>query len=199
MAKKIFWWGHFEIAFIKAIVYGKNTPVSKRPTIDYPEMDYLMPYIDDICEYPNEAFVRRYRKEIEDYFLNGSNHLVNIVRRLEKMHYGGCKLGTNEEMIFTLRQKRMTQTLLDCYVQELRIAGKKMEEVTDSLFAYPRTIDLTVASGDSISLYSYQENAVKHMKRYFFEEGHKSGILTMPTGSGKTRTSVYFLLKERCM
>lgn len=196
MAKRAFWWGNFEIAFIKAIVYGNKTPVSKRPVIDYPEIDYLMPYMDDICEYPNEGFVRRYRREIEDYFLNGSNHLINVIRRLEKIHYGGCKLGSNEEMIFTLRQKRMTQTLMDCYVQELRATGKKMEESSDSLFEYPRTIDLTATSCDTIPLYSYQETAVAHMKKYFWDDGHKSGILVMPTGSGKTRTSVYFLLKE---
>jgi len=196
MAKQTFWWGNFSLAFIKAIVYGKNTPVSKRPTIDYPQIDFLIPNMDDICEYPNEAFVRRYRKEIEDYFLNGSNHLVNIVRRLEKIHYGGMKLGTNEEMMFLLRQKRMTQTLLDCYVQELRAAGRKMEESSESLFSLPRVIDLTAVSCDKIPLYSYQEEAVDKMKKYFFEEKHNAGVLAMPTGSGKTRTSVYFLLKD---
>ena len=196
MAKQTFWWGNFNITFIKAILYGNNTPASKRPPIDYPEIDYLMPYMDDICEYPNEAFVRRYRKDIEDYFLNGTNHLVNVVRRLEKINYGGVKLGTNDEMLFTLRQKRITQTLLDCYVQELRAAGRKIEESSDSLFSLPRVIDLTSASCDNISLYSYQEEAVNKMKKYFFEEKHNAGILAMPTGSGKTRTGVYFLLKE---
>lgn len=196
MAKQTFWWGNLSLPFIKAIVYGNNTPVSKRPPIDYPQIEFLMPYMDAICEYPNEAFVRRYRREIEDYFLNGSNHLVNVVRRLEKIHYGGVKLGTNEEMMFLLRQKRMTQTLLDCYVQELRAAGKKMEESTESLFSLPRVIDLTAVSCDKIPLYTYQEEAVDKMKKYFFEEKHNAGILAMPTGSGKTRTSVYFLLKE---
>lgn len=196
MAKKIFWWGNFDSKFIKAIVYGKNTPVSKRPVIDYPEVDYLMPYMDDICEYPNEAFVRKYRKDIEDYFLNGSNFLVNVVRRLEKINYGGIKLGTNEEMLFGLRQKKMTQALLDSYVQELRAAGRKMEDTTSSMFELPRTIDLTATTSDTISLYSYQEEAVSKMTKYFLEDQHKAGILAMPTGSGKTRTSVYFLLKE---
>lgn len=196
MAKKTFWWGNFDITFIKSVVYGGNTPVSKRPGIDFPEIDYLIPYIDDICSYPNEAFVRKYRREIEDNFLNGTNHLVHIVKRLEKLHYGGLKLAANDEMIFQIKQKRMTQTLLDCYVQELRAAGKSIVETDESIFEFPKTIDLTAAVSEEIPLYSYQEEAVKKMKEYFLDENHTSGILAMPTGSGKTRTSVYFLLKE---
>ncbi len=196
MARKTFSWCNFEYEFIKAVVYGKNTPKKQQPSYEIQDIEGLSPYMDWICAYPNEWFVRRYRQEIQDYFLNHTNHLVQVVSKLQKLNYGGVKLGSNDEMMFTLRQKRMTQTLLDCYVQELRMAGKQVEDSNDSLFSTPRVIDLATAVYDNIELYPYQEKAVDAMKDYFLKENHGSGILSMPTGSGKTRTSVYFLLKE---
>ena len=38
-------------------------------------------------------------------FLNGSNHLIQVVRRLERLNYGGIHLGENDETLFALRQK----------------------------------------------------------------------------------------------
>ena len=55
-----------------------------RPKRVYEEKDieFLLPHINRICAYPDEYFVRKYRKAIEDYFLNGTNHLIQVVRRL---------------------------------------------------------------------------------------------------------------------
>ena len=196
MTKRVFSWCNFEYDFIKAIVYGKNTPKRQRPSYEIKDVEGLSPYMDWICSYPNEWFVKRYRQEIQDYFLNNTNHLIQVVSKLEKLNYGGVKLGSNEEMMFVLRQKRLTQTLIDCYVQQLRMAGRQVEEDEESLFRTPRMIDLVTAVYDNIELYPYQEKAVESMTDYFLKDKHNSGILSMPTGSGKTRTSVYFLLKE---
>lgn len=196
MAVKRFSWSNFEYDFIKAVIYGKHTPKRQQPSYEIKDIDGLIPYMDDICSYPNEKFVRNYREEIQEYFLKGSNHLIRMISRLEKLNYGGLKVGSNDEMLYALRQKRMTQILLDCFVRELRFAGKQVEDCEDSLFSMPRSIDLTVTSGGKIGLYPYQENAVKVLKKYFLSDQHGSGVLSMPTGSGKTRTSVYFLLRE---
>ena len=198
MAKKTFSWENFSYDFLKAIAYGKDTPANLRPRRVYEEKDveFLIPHICRICLYPDEYFVRKYRKVIEDYFLNGTNHIVQVVKKLERIHYGGIHLGENEDMLFALRQKKMTQTLCDAYLNELRMTGKTVQNDEESMFQVPKILDLTMAEPDNVSLYPYQEKAVEAMNQYFIKDDKKSAILSMPTGSGKTRTSVYYLLHD---
>lgn len=198
MPKKIFSWEHFDYAFIKGIVYSKETPLRLQPKTLYEESDcdFLIPYANRICSNPDDYFVRKYRKVIEDYFLNSTNHLVQVVKRLQRLNYGGICLGENEDMLFALRQKKMTQTLCDAYLAEIRITGKTVYNDEESMFRVPKTLDLTTTEYDNVTLYSYQEKAVAAMKQYFIEEDRQSAILSMPTGSGKTRTSVYYLLHD---
>lgn len=198
MAKKTFSWGNFSYEFLKAIAYGKETPIKLRPKRLYEEKDieFLIPYISRICLYPDDYFVRKYRKTIEDYFLNGTNHLIQVVRRLERINYGGVHLGENEDMLFALRQKRMTQTLSDVYLNELRVTGRMVFNDDESIFQVPKILDLEYAEPDKVALFPYQEKAAEAMKQYFIEEDKSSAILSMPTGSGKTRTSVYYLLHD---
>ncbi len=197
MAKKKFLWNNFSYEFIHSIVYGNETPVALQPKIQYKEneCEFLIPYINRICSYPDEAFIRKYRKVIEDYFLDGTNHLVQVVKRLERLNYGGIN-SEHENMLFQLRQKKMTQTLCDVYLSEIRLAGKEVYD-EESMFRFPKTIDLTIAGNDTESLlYNYQEDAIVALNKYYLEEDKQSGILSMPTGSGKTRTSVCFLLHD---
>ena len=198
MAKKTFSWENFTYDFLRGIVYGKETPVRLQPKSMYEEKDYefLIPYVNRICNYPDEYFVRKYRKVIEDYFLNGTNHLVHVVQKLERYNYGGVHLGENDDMLFALRQKRMTQTLCDAYLNEIRMTGKTVFDDDESMFQVPKTLDLISAEFDDVSLYSYQQKAVAAMNQYLVEDDKKSAILSMPTGSGKTRTSVYYLLHD---
>lgn len=198
MAKKLFSWENFSYDFIKGVVYGKETPLKNQPRYLYNESEYdhMIPYINRICTYPDEAFVRKYRKTIEDYFLNGTNYLVEVTKKLEKLNYGGIRVGNNDDMLFALRSKHMTQTLCDAYLSVLRTVGKSVVDEDESLFKIPKTVDLTSAESDSISLFPYQEEAVASMEEYFIDKDERSAILSMPTGSGKTRTSVYYLLKD---
>lgn len=198
MAKKTFTWENFSYEFLKSIAYGKETSVKLRPDRVYEEKDieFLIPHVEHICKVPDDSFVRKYRRSIEDYFLNGTNHIVQVVSKLEKIHYGGIHLGVNDDMLFALRQKKMTQTLCDAYLNELRATGRTTYNDDESMFQIPKTLDLTIAESDTVSLYPYQENAVEAMNQYFVKEDKKSAILSMPTGSGKTRTSVYYLLHD---
>lgn len=196
MARKIFSWENFPYGFIKAIVYGKETSKKLQPAVEYKELDFLIPYMNQICSYPDDQFVRKYRGTIEDYFLNGSNHLLQVVKNLEKLHYSDVKAGENEDMMFALRQKKMTQTLCDAYMKELHKTGITAFDADESMFQVPKTLDLTTAETAEILLYPYQEEAVKAMREYYIKNARQSAILSMPTGSGKTRTSVYYLLHD---
>ncbi len=190
-----FSWGIFSIRFLKSIIYNENTAKKLQPGYDTDDPNSLAPYMEDVCQYPNEKFVRKYRSEIEDYFLANSNQLVHLCKRLENMNYHDIKISSNEEMLFEIKKLRLTSTIVDCYIRELRMFGCKQIEDETSLFSVPKIIDLSQAQVSDVQLFPYQKEAVNAMQKYYLAENKKAGVLVLPTGSGKTRTSAYFLLK----
>ena len=196
---KNFSWNDFPFPFLKAVLTSPSTPeMLKAPSMAFGDKDFLIPYMDGICAYPNAFFVKRYRREIEDYFLSDSSSLDRICKRLEQLNFSGIHFTSDrEEMLLRLRQKRLSPTLSECYVHELIAYGRKAQDTELSLFTEPKTIDLTSAFGTDTGLYEYQQAAVDALEQRFLKGDHQAGILVMPTGSGKTRTSTHFLLK--CM
>ena len=57
-------------------------------------------------------------------------------------------------------------------------------------------IDLSQVIYNEVPLYDFQEEAVKKLQSFASAQEKRAGILVMPTGSGKTRTAVYFLLQD---
>ena len=198
MAKKInrMNWSNFPLQFLKAIIYSDKTNKSKQPDIDFNDNDLLAPYMDEIFDM-SDYFIKTYRGEIEDYFLKDTSHLTSVVSQLEKLNYSDIHVGKSEEMMFNLKKKKLSQTIIDIYRNEILITGRNDLEMKTK-FPRPISIDLNRASIDSdkVSLYEYQERAVLALKKHFIDNDKSAGILQMPTGSGKTRTSVYFLLTE---
>ena len=198
MKYNYFSWSRFPLRFLKAVLSSKATPIYARPEKYYDDADFLCPYMDDVAKWPNPHFVRRYRREIEDYFLPEGNHLVDIANRLEKKNYGGISVGEPEDILMELRRQKLTNTIIDAYRIELLKVGTDADDGWEPVsdFTKPFTFDLFSSSSLNVSLYPYQEEAVAKLKRHFLDEDKSSGILVMPTGSGKTMTSVYFLLRE---
>ncbi len=199
MKQNQFIWSRFPLRFLKAVLGSSKTPGYARPDTYYDDADFLCPYMDALCEWPNSHFVLNYRREIEDYFLPEGNHLESIARRLENRNYGGITAGRDpEDILLQLRQQKLSNTIIDSYRIEILKTGMDTEDdwtpATD--FTKPFTFDLLESAVMQVSLFPYQQKAVEEMKRYFLAEDGKSGILVMPTGSGKTMTSVYFLLRE---
>ena len=188
-------WTNFPIKFLKAVLYGHNTPENLKPEIDYDDKNQLAPYMDSVFTNP-EYFVKKYRNEIEDYFFSEENHLKSVVVRLQNMNYSGIHEDTPEKMLFNLKQKVMTQSLINAYKQEIIVVGIEDTMEFKTKFPRPVSINLEKSTSVKIPLYDYQEKAVEALKKHFIDENKTSGILQMPTGSGKTRTSVYFLLTE---
>lgn len=195
MVKK-FTWSEFPTKFLKAVVYSDKTPKALRPQVEYDDNTLLTVYMDEICLYPYDGFVKKYKAEIDNYFFADSNRLVSVCKRFEKLNYGGIKVTNNEDMLMKIRQKRCTSTLCQCYVRELLLYGKKNDGDDESLFKGEKVIDLQLAEKEEIAMFPYQKKAIEKLKAYFVDEDKQSGILVMPTGSGKTRTSVYFLLQD---
>lgn len=198
MKKDYFSWNRFPLRFLKAVLSSGETPAYLRPDAYYDDIDLLCPYMDEVCEWPNSHFVRRYRREIEDYFLPEGNHLADIASRLARRNYSSIEPGKAEDILMQLRGEKLSNTIIDAYRIELLKVGMNAEDdwepATD--FTEPFTFDLLRSSSMQVSLYPYQQEAVAKMKEHFLAENGRSGILVMPTGSGKTMTGVYFLLRE---
>ncbi|MBQ7454781.1 MAG: DEAD/DEAH box helicase [Selenomonadaceae bacterium] len=191
---KRFNWSNFPVKFLKSILYSDKTAQADRPPVELDDADLLaanMPF-------PTDYFVKKYREEIEDNFLSGSNHLEAVARTLEEMNYSDIHVGTAEDMIFALKKKTLTPAIINAYQKEIFSVGMNGDFKFKTRFPHPVSIDLTKSSGDedSISLRTYQERAVLEMRRHFLDKDKLAGILQMPTGSGKTLTAVYFLLTE---
>lgn len=196
--KTMFDWTRLSKGFIKAVIYSELTPEYDKPEIDLNDKDLLAPYISEIAEWPNPHFIKKYRREIEDYFREDQEgaHLKNIAVHLAKMNYGGFKKDMEpEETLLLLRRKNLTNAVVDAYKMELLKDGIPNFEA-ETTFTKPITIDLKKAVLTEVALHPYQQEAVSTLKKFFIDEDKKSGILMMPTGSGKTMTSAYFLLHE---
>ncbi len=197
MSKK-FSWNNFEVGFIKSVLYSERTPKSLKPPFDTDDKVSLLPYMDSICPRPDEHFVRRYRKEImENFFFNGT-HLVSLVKGLQKNRYRGVSVGSLEEMRQQVSALRLTSTVITLILAELYREGNKRISEDDefSLFTVPKILDINECVGGDVPLYDYQKEAVNAMHKYFVTEDKCAGILTMPTGSGKTRVASRFLIES---
>lgn len=207
MAKN-FSWEFFPVKFIQEVLASDKTPMRDRPPKLYNEIERLAPYIDSVCCYPNALFVNNYRSVIEDHFLANRIELVNVCSSLEKINYSDVQVlykkdqfgkNTSEydyaNMLDTLKRKNLTDILITAYLNELYLIGRQVNE-PESFFSEPVAVDLANSQLTSVPLYDFQEDAVRALDKYYTAENGKSGLLVMPTGGGKTRTSIYFLLKH---
>jgi len=81
-----FSWTNFSLNFLKAVIYSNSTPQNFKPETVYNDKYALAPYIQEISLYPDAHFVKKYRREIEEYFLPEGNHLKSVIRQLENMN-----------------------------------------------------------------------------------------------------------------
>lgn len=196
--KKSFSWYPFNVSFIQSIVYSEKTPIRSRPRFKTDKKDQLMPFIENICPAPDIHFVRKYRSEIIESFLAGSPHLVTVMRGLERIHYRGVRVGSMDMMLEKIRLLNMTDSVVKLILGELYRAGDRRidDDVEFSVFTSPKTIDVTGCIPDDIALFDYQKDALDALNRHFVMQDQDAGILVMPTGSGKTRVAVRFLIES---
>lgn len=185
-----FTWSNFSSSFIRAVVYSDSTPESARPTVQAKEMDLLLPAMNAICCYPTERFVMTYRHEIESVLMQAfpeqTNELAEVL---------SCRGNILRSTINYLSALAFSRSVIQAYIiYLLKIGGIKNASYTYR-FVNITDVDLENSTAGELSLHRYQAEAVSSLKTYFIEEDRKRGMLVLPTGSGKTRTAVYFLLR----
>lgn len=195
MSKVIFNWKNFPVEFLNAVLQSERTSAKYRPQVEFDDAHFVAPYLHNLCKFPDEHFVNNYREEIENYFLSDAEHLANVAKDLESKNYAGIRNG-DEDALRKLKQCKLSNAIITAYLDELLRTGADGDVQFGSSFYQPVSINLANSHIQDVKLYSYQQEANVAMQQYFLDENGKSGILVMPTGSGKTMTSIYFLLHE---
>ena len=195
--KRKFSWSNFGVDFLRRVIYHPNTPASKKPRGEMYDIDALSAKVGYLYAYPNDRFVKKYKDVIIDCFLANSVYLVDLFRRLEKRNYSDVRVGSEEEMLERLRGMKMTSTVVSMILDEMYRYGKFVpEDYESTLFSTPKIIDLKSVSAKEIPLRNYQQDAKDALYKHFIENDKDSGVLVMPTGSGKTRVAAAFLLED---
>ncbi|MGH4139460.1 DEAD/DEAH box helicase family protein [Clostridium sp.] len=189
-----FTWTKFDNEFINSIVYSKKTKIELVPTFITEDNDTLIPFMEDICQFPDEKFVIRYRTEIEFRLLKKWPELVAKIYKSIEPKSGN---NNNSWMLNDLTSMKLTATLIGAYISALaEIGGSSFVYEDASRFSIPITIDMTKSIASDVPLYEFQKEAVEKLTDNFIKQNKAAGLLVMPTGSGKTRTAVCFLLKN---
>ncbi len=190
---KNFTWNNFDEEFIGSVVYSEKTRKELKPSRKTDDKDMLIPTMERIAPYPNKDFVVTYRIEIEANLLRKQPELVAKIYKDQV----GFKSTNYLSMLNELSKIRLGATLIGAYISALYEIGSGTYVYEErSKFARPLTIDLTTSIPNDLTLYDFQVEAVQKLNENFLGDDKRSGLLVMPTGSGKTRTAVYFLLKH---
>jgi len=186
-----FSWSGFDSSFLKEIIKASGTPDAEL-YINSDDEAVLAGCVQSICNYPNRKFVINYRQIIEQFLiLNYKEEVLKICKSLN------ITARSYNEKQSLMTKHVLSASLINAYVAAiLSIEGLDIRENEYSTFRYTRALNMPETKVEDVPLYDYQKSAVKALKKYFIEEDGGEGMLVMPTGSGKSRTAAYFLIKE---
>ena len=188
-----FSWDKFDPAFLKTVLLASDEFADDYDDIKQEDdIIGLVARMNMICDYPDKKFVMKYRNIIEQDLLK---HYPEEVRKI-------CyALGITGKS-FNIKQSNMTKkplsaSLIGAYISAiLDISGKDIPLNEYSRFRYTVALNMAETKADDVPLYDFQEDAVKALKKHFVDKDNFAGMLVMPTGSGKSRTATYFLIRE---
>lgn len=156
------------------------------------DVDMLQTEMNIICDRPDRDFIRTYRSIIErDLILQYKDQVKDICRvlKIPGRAYNMRQLNLQEEVL--------SDSLIRAYINAIyNIGGAHIPMNEYSRFKHTVGIDIKNTEAPKVPLYDFQKDAVQRLKSHFIDEDNKSGLLVMPTGSGKSRTASYFLIKE---
>lgn len=188
-----FTWENFSFDFIKKVVYSPATKKDLKPKRIIEDKILLMPNMDRIALRPTREFIMKYRWEIESGFLAEHPELVLKIGR-------DLKLGRNanyRSVLNILSKSEMGNSLISCYESALFAVGNpNFQYEQPSPFRRRQIINLNESKKIDNELYDFQKIAVDKLGQSLIGDDKQNGLLVMPTGSGKTRTAVEFLLEN---
>ena len=191
-------WSNFDVGFLKSVVYSAKTVESLKPNFVIDDACALTPSMENICNFPSEGFVKKYRDEIEHtLFATNSNLLIKVCNTLNRAKADCTNISESEKvvMLLDLSRKPLGEMLVTAYIKALvEIGQSDYNYEYSSDFLRPISINLSKTEIPKIDLYDFQTLAVSALEKSLIIDNKRAGLLVMPTGSGKTRTAAYFLL-----
>lgn len=186
-----FSWSGFDSTFLKEIIKASGTADADL-YINSDDEDVLAGCVYNICSYPDRKFVMKYRQIIEQYLI--LNYKDEVVRICKSLNITARSYNEKQSL---MTKHVLSASLINAYVAAiLSVEGMDIRDSEYSTFRYTRALNMAETRVEDVPLYDYQENAVKALKKHFIDDDCKEGMLVMPTGSGKSRTATYFLIKE---
>ena len=187
-----FSWEGFDSSFLKSIILATDEEPNKERYRKTDDKDVLCSRVNRICTVPDYKFIKRYRSIIENEVLSLYKEPVkNICRALN------MPIGKDHDRLVRLSERRFTQSLAEAYCAALyEISGFSLEPEDYSSYRHTKSLNMRETKIEDVPLYDFQEDAVQALKKHFVDEDRAAGMLVMPTGSGKSRASTFFLIRE---
>lgn len=186
-----FSWSGFNPTFLKEIIKASEIE-NANLYIESNDEDALASCVNNICSVPDKKFIMNYRQIIEQYLiLNYKEEVRKICKSLNITE------NSYNEMQSCMTKKVLSENLIHAYITAIySIKGMDVRDCEYSTFRYTRALNMTDTKIEDVPLYDFQKEAVSALKKHFIDNGEEKGMLVMPTGSGKSRTATYFLIKE---
>ena len=192
MMRNSFSWEGFDPSFLRSIIMATDEVPNKERYRKTDDKDVLVSRVNRICSAPDYKFINRYRSIIENEVFSLYREPVKNICRALKM-----PIGKDHDRLARLSERRFTQSLAEAYCAALyEISGLSLEPEDYSSFRHTKSLNMKETKIEDVPLYDFQEDAVRALKKHFIDDDRTAGMLVMPTGSGKSRTSTFFLIRD---
>ena len=189
-----FSWDNYDCSFLVSILRNADLTDNQRKRLERNLDDSTMLANIMNAVYPSldAHFVKANRSIIEQELLKAYPDEIKKICQAE-----GIKGRSENDRQLNLSKTRMTLSLANNYVRAIENIGGSIIPI-DKYSKFKNTVILDMKSFPvpDVPLYDYQRNAVTALMRFYIDEDQNSGILVMPTGSGKSRTAITFLIRE---
>lgn len=187
-----FSWEGFDPSFLRSIIMATDEEPNKERYRKTDDKDVLCSRVSRICSAPDYKFIKKYRSIIENEVLSLYREPVKNICRALKM-----PIGKDHDRLARLSERRFTQSLAEAYCAALyEISGFSLEPEDYSSYRHTKSLNMRETKIEEVPLYDFQKDAVRALKEHFIDNDRAAGMLVMPTGSGKSRTSTCFLIRE---
>jgi superfamily II DNA or RNA helicase len=186
-------WSNFNEDFLRKVILDQTIDPKEKARIEArTDKDSLAGEMLRLYQSPDNEFVMKYRNEIEELLF--PQYPSKVKQIIKALGISGSNFNIRQA---NLSAKRFTKSMANAYVEFLYfVSGNAFELNEFSKFSQTIPIDMDRTPAENVDLYDFQKSAVKKLEDHFIKKNNKKGMLVMPTGSGKTRTATYFLIKD---
>lgn len=191
-----FTWVNFYPSFIKEVLEASELDKGQIEQMDYAikydDIDSLISVMCSVYAEPNTSLIRKHRKIVENSLLK--NFKDEVEKIFKALYITGHSY--NDRWL-ALMKKATSSSLIDAYIRAMyNISDIEVQLNEYSKFKTTVSLRMSETYAEEVPLYDFQKEAVKELTKHYITDDMDSGILVMPTGSGKSRTATYFLIKE---